>query len=312
MHDPATPDVSPLLDRITGWAGRARVVGSLDGGITNRNILVDVDHERFVLRLAGKDTELLEIRRRDELDAARRAAALGFGPEVVAFLEPEGYLVTRFVEASAVTAGALSGPDHLPQVADHLRRFHGTGPLAGDFDAFRVPQLHLAAARTRGVPEPPWFGQAAEVAARIEAAFLADPEPSSPCHNDMLTANFLRDASNHIWLLDWEYAGNNDRYFDLGNFAVNNELEPAAEEGFVEAYFGTVTPRRLARLRLMKIMSDFREAMWAVVQLGISTLDFDYTSYAATHAERLLANASLPEFDDLLVAATTTEPKDPR
>ncbi len=307
--DRATPDLSLLLDRVPGWAGQARVVGSLGGGITNRNILVAVDGERFVLRLAGKDTELLEIRRRDEFDAARRAAALAGGPEVVAFLEPEGYLVTRFLDASPVTTDELTGPDLLPQVADLLRRFHGTGALAGDFDAFRVPHLHLAAAQGRGVPEPAWFGRAADVAGRIESAFLADPEPRVPCHNDLLTANFLRDPDDHLWLLDWEYAGNNDRYFDLGNFAVNNELDPSAEDHLLGLYFGSPSPRRRARLRLMKVMSDFREAMWAVVQQGISTLAFDYVTYAAVHAERMLVNASESAFDGLLTAATTPDRK---
>ncbi len=301
----ATRDVSHLLDRVPGWAGRARVAGSLDGGITNRNLLIEVGDERFVLRLAGTDTELLEIRRHDELEAARRAAELGGGPEVVAFLEPECYLVTRFLTAASVTAARLIEPDLLTQVADLLRRFHDTSPLAGDFDAFRVPHLHLAAAASRGVPEPPWFCRAAAVADRIEAAFGADPEPQVPCHNDMLTANFLVDAAGHLWLLDWEYAGNNDRYFDLGNLAVNNEFDAGAEEALVAAYFGAVTPRHLARLRLMKVMSDFREAMWAVVQQGISTLDFDYVTYAATHADRLLANAAAAGFGDLLRAASS-------
>ena len=297
-----------------GWEGRAHVVGALDGGITNRNLLVEVSGgdgtaARFVLRLAGKDTELLEIRRSVEHEAATRAAALGIAPEVAAFLEPEGYLVTRFIEAQPLPPDDLARPEHLATIAAMLRSFHGSDPLTGDFDAFRVPRLHHDAALGRGVVIPDQFDVAADHAARIEAAFGASPEPRAACHNDLLNANFLiESATDRIWLLDWEYAGNNDRYFDLGNLSVNNGLDPDARDALLSSYFGAPSPRRSARLDLMMIMSDFREAMWAVVQQGISTLDFDYVGYAATHFERLSSAAGRPDFSTLLDAAASGTP----
>jgi thiamine kinase-like enzyme len=138
-----------------------------------------------------------------------------------------------------------------------------------------------------------------EVVRQIAAAFDATAEPRVFCHNDLLAANFLR-APDRIWLLDWEYAGVNDRYFDLGNLATNNELDGDAEVALLEHYFGSITPRRRARLALMKIMSDFREAMWAVVQQGISSLDHDYVDYARKNFDRLLSNASAPGYRQLL------------
>ena len=160
--------------------------------------------------------------------------------------------------------------------------------------------------RSRSVSIPPVYEQAAERAQEIEAAFGVSPEPRVPCHNDMLNANFLRDG-DRIWLLDWEYAGMNERFFDLGNYAVNNELERDGEDALLAAYFGSVTARRQARLGLMKIMSDLREAMWGVVQQGISTLDFDYTGYAHKHFDRLLGNASSPGYRALLDAAAGSD-----
>ena len=44
----------------------------------------------------------------------------------------------------------------------------------------------------------------------------------------------------------------------------------------------------------MRVVSDFREAMWSVLQQGISSLDFDFVAYADEHFERLLASASSP------------------
>ena len=291
-----------------GWNGRAHVVRALDGGITNRNLLIEVDQELHVLRLAGNDTDLLEIRRDVEHEAALRAAALGIAPPVTAFLEPEGYLVTEFVAGQALSTDEMHQPDRIRQIAGLLRGFHATPPLAGDFDAFAVPCLHAEAARSRGVSIPePDFSTATAAAQRIQRAFAVSPEPYRPCHNDMLNANFLVDGQR-IWLLDWEYAGNNDRYFDLGNLCVNNEFDETARAALLTAYFGSVSERRRARLRLMMIMSDVREAMWAVVQQGISSLDFDYRDYAARHFDRLRDAVANAEFTSLLDSAGSGEP----
>jgi len=305
-----TDDVAALLERVPGWDGRARLVDTLDGGITNRNLLIEVDEERFVLRLTGKDTELLGIDRAVERIAAERAADLGLGPPVVAYLEPEQYLVTRFLVGEAIPVVEMGDEAVLLHTVPMLRTFHESGPLPGAFDCFRIPEQSAVHARSRGVTIPASFDTAMERAREIEAAFAASREPRVPCHNDLLNANFLRDRSHgadRVWLLDWEYAGMNDRYFDLGNYAVNNELDEDEADHLVEAYFDSVTPRRSARLALMRIMSDLREAMWGVVQQGISTLDFDYAAYATEHFDRLLANASRPGYRALLDAAAVDE-----
>jgi thiamine kinase-like enzyme len=305
-----TPDVASLLDRVPGWEGRAHVVGALGGGITNRNLLIEVrrergDAERFVLRLPGRSTDLLEIRRDVEFEAASRAASLGIAPPVAAFLQPEGCLVTKFVDGTALTPETLATPARLADITAMLHEFHASGPLAADFDAFRVPHLHREAAESRGIAVPAGFSLAATAAETIQKAFDVSPEPRAPCHNDLLNANFLTDAADpaRVWLLDWEYAGNNDRYFDLGNLAVNNGLDEAAREALVHCYFGSVTNRRSARLDLMMIMSDFREAMWGVVQQGISTLEFDYAAYSQQHFDRLLRAVSRADFAARLDAA---------
>jgi thiamine kinase-like enzyme len=287
-------DISAVLERGPGWNGRAHVVGTLEGGLTNRNVLVDVDGERFVVRIAGADTHLLGIDRAVERLANERAAALGFAAEVVAFVEPECCLVTRFVEGETLTSAQVADPRRLVRIGDALRAFHDSGPLPGVFDCFRVPELHRDAAVARGVDIPPEYLLAAARATEIEAAFAASPEPRRPCHNDLLAANFLG-AGDRLVILDWEYAGMNDRYFDLGNLATNNDLDEHAEIALLGRYFGSVTPRRRARLALMKIMSDFREAMWAVVQQGISSLEVDYVDYARTNFGRLLADAAEPD-----------------
>jgi thiamine kinase-like enzyme len=288
-----------LLDRVPGWAGRTRSVEPLEGGITNRNYRVTLDGECFVLRAPGSNTHLLGIVRDHEEQAARQAAALGVGPEVVAFVEPEGALVTRFVVGSALEAIDLRTEPLLGEVAALLRVVHDGPPIRGVFDWYQVPQDYAAAARANRVEVPAGYEEVMAIAGRVRAAFDASPEPVRPCHNDLLAANFLR-AADGLRLVDWEYAGMNDRFFDLGNFAVNNQLDHDGDAALVEAYFGAVTGRRLARVRLMKVISDVREAMWGVVQAGVSSLDVDFLAYAGEHFERARENASRPGFDRLL------------
>ena len=285
--------VAVVMSRVPGWTGRAHVVGALSGGITNRNHVVDVDGERFVVRVPGADTDQLEIDRQCEFVAASRAAALGIAPPVLGLFD--GCLVTRFVAGAEIPQDQFGTPATLDRLAAILRTFHGSGTLDHTFDAFSVPRLHHDAAARRGVAIPAAYSQVAATVAEISRAFGISPDPPVPCHNDLLRANVLRDGSQ-LWLLDWEYAGMNDRAFDLGNLAVNNDLAAAAEEHLVGEYHGRVTARTLARMRLMKIVSDAREAMWGVVQQGISTIDFDYRSYADEKFDRLLTNASAPAY----------------
>ena len=121
-----------------------------------------------------------------------------------------------------------------------------------------------------------------------------------PCHNDLLGANLLHDGQR-IQIVDWEYSGMGDRYFDLGNFAVNNELGPDDEEVLLTRYFDEpATDRRRATLALFRCMSDFREAMWGTLQTSVSHVGFDFEEYARSHFARLVDAMGAPRFEEHL------------
>ena len=249
------------------WPGREARVEVLGGGITNHNLKVEVDGEAFVLRVAGKDTGLLGIDRTVELAATEAAAALGIGPEVVAFVEPEGWLVTRFVAGAIPPLERMREPVMLARVAGTLRAFHDCPAIPGTFDSFRVVETYRETALARGGLVPEAFDRAHELATRIEASRSADS--AVPCHNDLLNANFLDDGER-LCIVDWEYAGMGDRFFDLANFSINHELDAAQSTALLSAYFDDVRDEDLQALELMRFMSDFREAMWGVVQAAVS------------------------------------------
>jgi hypothetical protein len=264
------------------WPVGIESIESIGEGITNHNFKVVVGGVAFVVRIAGNDTDLLGIDRRAELDASLAAAELGIGPEVVAFLEPEGYLVTCFVEGEV-------GRFEVAEAAELLRRFHGGRGIAGRFDSFRVAEGYARLASERGVTLPPAYERARELAARIEER--RGTYTLRPCHDDLLAANFVHDGEQ-LRIVDWEYAGMGDPAFDLANFAVNNGLDEDGDRELLEAYGGGDLDVHV----VMRFMSDFREATWALVQQAVSQLEFDFVVYGEQHFERLERTAAEPRF----------------
>ena len=276
----------------------------LTGGITNRNYKVRFAGSDLVVRLPGKDTDLLGIDRAAEKAAGELAARAGVGPAVVALFDEPPCLVTEFVAGEPMQAEELREPGTLREAAAAIRALHACDErLPVEFSSFRIVETYAARMAARGAEVPSSYEWAMAAAHRVEATLVGPEHEPVPCHNDLLPANFIR-SPRGLRLIDWEYAGMGDRYFDLGNFAVNNELDPEQEAELLAAYFESpASSCRLATLRLMRFMSDFREAMWGAVQSTISDLDFDFHDYCAKHFDRMRAAAADGRLEALLEEA---------
>ena len=289
--------VDEVISRVPQWANAEDIeISPLGGGITNSNYRVDTRGESFVLRIAGADTELLGITRDYEYAANLAAGRLGIAPEVIYMIRPEGYLVTRFITARPFPPEEITQPENIRRVMEVVRKIHSMPEIPGTFSVFRTVKDYAATARRYNVEFPENFDWLIERMNEAEAALLTDPEPLRPCHNDLLNANFLIDKSQ-IYVLDWEYAGMGDIFFDLANFSDHHELSEDQDRWLLECYFGSVTEKQIAHLKIMKVMSDLREAMWALVQIGISKLDFDFRGYANRFFARVLENINDPRWD---------------
>ena len=274
-------DASAAVARL--WPGRHATIEPLSGGITNHNFKVVVDGDVYVLRMGGAQTGLLGIDRQVERDASLRAFEVGVGPRVEQFIASESWLVTRFIDGRPISVDDMRRPETIRRVAASLRRFHGAAPIPGRFDAHAVVEEYRREAEERGVAIPDAYASAHDISERIRRR--RGELPLVPCHNDLLNANFLDDGE--IRIVDWEYAGMGDGFFDLANFSVNHEFGVVEDRTLLGAYFGEPTDADAASLLQMKFMSDFREAMWGVLQSGISELDFDFTGYAVKHFNRM-------------------------
>ncbi len=283
--------IGELLSQISMLRGRTVQWQPLAGGLTNSNFRVDVDGESFVLRIHGANTELLGIDRRREVECLRAAAAARIGPEIID--SEERFLLLRYLPGEALSVVDLHSPRMKARVAQALRSSHElpVSHTIGRFCPFETVRNYHTLAAARHVPFPRSLEAALALSADLETQ-LANDETPCLCHNDLLPANFIDDGAT-IRIIDWEYAGRGDRFFDLGNLAVNAEWNEQEEADFLRAYFGQARPNDLRRLRLMRLVSDLREAMWGYLQSALSPLHTPdhYLDYGNKHLDRFLLAA---------------------
>lgn len=290
-------NIKQILQRIPIFASKEDFeITELTGGITNKNFKITVDGESFVLRMGGNETKHLGIDRAVEYECSRLASQIGVAPDPVAFIAPEGFILARFISGKGMSAEEIGTEENIKRVLESMKAYHALEKFPGFFSPFRVAEEYAKTARSFNVQLPAKMDWYLEKSSEIEKAMYArEPLQLRPCHNDLLNGNFIDDGTR-IRILDWEYAGMGDIFFDLGNFAIQHEFNDEQDEILLKAYFGNPTDSQRAHQKLMKIMSDLREAMWAQVQRGVSQLDFDYEGYGQKYFERFEANTSGSEF----------------
>ena len=272
----------------------------LEGGITNRNFRVEMGESEYVVRLHGKDTDLLGISRESERLAGEAAARLGIAPRVCA--EFEGGLVTQFVSCTALEAPQVA--ERAGEIGRALRAFHDCGlRLPVEFWVPDQLEAYAGIVAGRGARIPRSYEQAAQIARRIAAAL--PPWTPRPCHNDLLAGNIISSQPlGNTMIVDWEYAGMGHPCFDLGNLAVNNDFGEADEALLLSAYHGAEpSSKQLAQLHLMRVLSDVREGAWGIMQAQVSELDFDFEGYAEEHFVRMRSVVESEDFERRLAEA---------
>ncbi len=289
------PSIEQIIARIPDWAGKSVAVAPLGGGLTNAIYRVDVDGVPFVVRVPGADTDLLAVDRANEYHNTRAAAEAGVCPSVAHFLADANVMVLDFVRGETQTVASLQRPGMPTRVAQALKQLHAGPRFHHDFNMFRLTEHYLRIVEERAIRIPDGYRYYLPKVARIEAAFTRRPLPTVPCHNDLLAGNYLDDGPK-LWLIDFEYSGNNDPTFELGNTCQELQYDDARVAELCVAYFGATDPDRLARIRLNMILSDVGWTLWAAIQAGISTIEYDYWGWAVERWGRARAKMDAPEF----------------
>jgi len=275
-----------------------RKYSELPGGLTNVNTRVATRTGVYVVRRWSDDTGLLAIDRDNEYANSVIAAEIGVGAPVVAYLPQHNTLVLEFVDGRTLSASDLDDPAMLERAAASCRRLHQARRFRDEFDMFEIQQRYLAIVRERGFRLPERYLEFGPRVELIREALRVRAEATVPCNNDLLPENML--DGKQLWLIDYEYSGNNDPCFELGNLWSEAALPPSRLETLVAAYYGTPYRNRIARARLWALMSKYGWTLWASIQDGISTIDFDFWSWGLERYERAAAEFDGPEFEQLL------------
>jgi thiamine kinase-like enzyme len=277
----------------------AQSVDDLSGGLTNTNYKVVTEDAAYVVRLAGRNTELLGIDRANEVHNTIAAAETGVGARVIASLPEHSALVLEFIEGTRLHAGDLRTGDRFEQIAEACRRLHAGRPFLLDFDMFELQRGYLATVRERGFRLPAGYLELEPRVRAMEAAMREHPELRVPCNNDLLAENFI-DTGAGLRLIDYEYSGNNEPSFELGNTWSESALSPEQLEELVACYYGEPFPGKVARARLWGTIAKYGWMLWASIQEGVSAIEFDFWSWGMEKYERAVEELGGPQFERLL------------
>jgi thiamine kinase-like enzyme len=292
-------DHSAVLDSVSCLRGREREVEELPGGLTNVNLKVTTSDGSVVVRIGQEGSELLAIDREAEHLNSRAAAEAGVGAPVLEYVADPGLLVVGFIDGHTYTDDDLRHGGHLGRVAAACKQLHDGPRFVNDFDMFEIQPRYLRIVRENGYRLPDRYDEFADRAEQIRRAFATKPTRTAPCNNDLLAGNFIDDGEK-IWLIDYEYGGNNDPCFELGNLWSEANLTSEQLDELMEAYDGRLLRHRVARARLWGLMSKYGWTLWGSIQRSVSKIDFDFWEWAMEKYDRAVAEFDGPDFARLL------------
>jgi thiamine kinase-like enzyme len=280
---------APPLDRLACLAGRSWRVDDLPGGLTNVNLRVRSTDEGepldLVVRWTRGDAELLGIDREAEHDNTVAAYQAGVGAEVLEYRPELSVTVISFLTGRSLADADFGDPEVLRRSADAVRRLHLGPRFTGDFDMFTRQAGYLEVVREHGISLPSGYADHAAAWDDVRRALAASPRTTVPCNNDLLAANYIDDGER-VWLIDYEYSGNNDACFELGNTATECSFSEEQIDAWCEAYFGDPTPADRARVRVQALCSQYGWALWGFIQEAVSPIDYDFHSFGMERYEK--------------------------
>jgi thiamine kinase-like enzyme len=295
----AGPDLDALFDRVPSLAGSPRSVELLPGGLTNRNYKVTTPAGVFVARVFSRGSELLAIDRDNEYRNTRAAADAGAGPPVIDYRPRDGLLVTGYIAGHTLTDADVAAPGNIARIARACRRLHAGPPFGNDFDMFEIQAGYFDVVLARGFRLPGGYAGLMPRFEAVKRALAARPVRAVPCNNDLLAGNFVDDGEQ-IWLIDYEYSGNNDPCFELGNIWSECGLSPDGLEELVTEYYGRRLRNKIARARLLGLAAKYGWTLWGCIQAAASPLDFDFWSWGMERYEGAVSGFTSRDFPLLL------------
>ncbi len=287
--------IEEVAGKIDDWKGKNITIQPLSGGLTNTNFKIEVDGVPYFVRVPGASTELLAIDRNNEYHNTKAAGDAGVAPRILYHLPEYSVMVIEFLNGQTMSKETLNGKGMPTRMAQAIKKLNAGPRFYSDFNMFRLTEYYLRLCRERNIKIPDGYNERMETVNRIEQAMNVKPLSTVPCNNDLLAENYIDDG-RQLWLIDYEYSGNNDPTFELGNTCQEMEFNDEQISEVCAAYFGEVQANMIARMKLNMIMSDVGWGLWAAIQANISTIDFDFWGWAIERWGRAEAKMDSQDF----------------
>jgi thiamine kinase-like enzyme len=291
--------IEEVVEKIPNWKDKVVDVTPLSGGLTNSNFKVEVDGTPYFVRVPGESTELLAVNRENEYHNSKAAFEAGVGPKVLYHLPEYSVMVLEFLNGRTMSKDSLNEAGMPTRMAQSIKKLNQGPRFLLDFNMFRLTEYYLSLCNERAIKIPDGYSERTSTIAQIEKAMLVNPLPAVPCNNDLLAENYIDDG-NQLWLIDYEYSGNNDPTFELGNTCQEMQFNDEQIAEVCAAYFGEAKPNMISRMKLNMIMSDVGWGLWAAIQAKISTIDFDFWGWALERWGRAEEKMDSEEFEGWL------------
>lgn len=292
--------IEEAVNKINDWKGKNISIHPLSGGLTNTNFKVEVDGVPYFVRVPGESTELLAIDRNNEYHNSKAASEAGVGPKVIYHLSEYNIMVLEFLNGKTMSKDSLNETGMPTRMAQAIKKLNQGPRFYSDFNMFRLTEYYLRLCKERDIRVPAGYLDRSSTVTQIEKAMSINPLPTVPCNNDLLAENYIDDG-RQLWLIDYEYSGNNDPTFELGNTCQEMQFNDGQINEVCTAYFGEAKPNMIARMKLNMIMSDVGWGLWAAIQANISTIDFDFWGWAEERWGRAVEKMDSKEFEGWLV-----------
>jgi thiamine kinase-like enzyme len=297
--------LNELFEEFPALAGRPRQLQELSGGLTNRNVKVSTPDAVYVARCTDTGSNFLGIDRDEEYYNTQMAEQAGVGAPVIDYRPDLGILLLGYLNGKTLCNADFQREGVVAKVAAGCLELHRGPRFRGRFDMFERQPRYLKTARDNGFKIPLDYLDHADTFARIETALAID-QTTVPCNNDLLAGNFIEDGER-VWIIDYEYSGNNDPCFELGNIWSECGLSIDQLDELVTAYYGRRLRHKLARAHLQGIVAKYGWTLWGCIQSASSALEVDFWAWAMERYEAAVAEFNGPHFTRLLDDISATD-----
>ena len=286
--------INRLIKLIPEWDGKSITVNPINDGITNINYEVIVDKKSFFLSIPSSNSELLDIDYKNKYNNNKICGEINISPKVTHFIESENLLVTEFINSKHSSLDTFKSFNEIERLVKNIKCLHSAKPFLKNFNMFNRISSYQNILKRYCLPQT--LNRYVNNIKSLEDKLYLPNHKLVPCHNDLLPENIII-KDNKIFIIDFDYSGNNDPCFELGNLSVEMKYNENQINQLVKSYYGKVNENVFSRVNLQSIVSDIGWSLWSYIQAENSNLDFDYNTHGTYRLERAINKIESKEYE---------------